>query len=140
MKDRFLVDATSLAIGSEELSVKLSNYSNAEIIRIVYQIISDNWNKIKIIYEDRRRTYSALIDSLGVDRTKTVLAVDVGYKGSIHKKVSGLFENMIPIMLFLILMDTLNRPLISAIQSCIQTCIGVLKIVFSYHTICYLKR
>lgn len=100
LKDRFLVDATSLSIGSEELSVKLSNYSNAEIIRIIYQIISDNWNKIKIIYEDRRRTYSALIDSLGVDRTKTVLAVDVGYKGSIHKKLSGLFENMIPIMLF----------------------------------------
>lgn len=100
LKDRFLVDAPSLHISSEELSVKLSNYSNAEITRIVYQIISDNWNQIKTVYEDRRKTYSDLIDSLGVDRSKAVLAVDVGYKGSIHKKLSGLFEDMIPIMLF----------------------------------------
>lgn len=101
---RFLINEDVLSRYNKNeynFDTEVSSFSEIEIYSIVYDIAKTVWDTLNECYEKRRKYYKELISKLGIDLNSYTMAVDIGYKGSIHKKLNAIFSQRLGVYLFM---------------------------------------
>lgn len=71
------------------------------IYSLVLDILTENWEEMSAVYERKRAFLTEYLRGEGVDVSAKTLCVDIGYKGSIHKKLAAVFAQKIGAVLFM---------------------------------------
>ncbi|SDR44895.1 HAD-IA family hydrolase [Pseudovibrio sp. Tun.PSC04-5.I4] len=78
-------------------NIKVKSVPEMAIYEIAVQSALENWGDIQERFNQKRERFIKLLDQHGVDTTLTTIAVDFGYKGTIHRKINPLFsKELIP--------------------------------------------
>lgn len=98
LSERFLIAGDEVesdilkSWGVDSLLAEKRSVPLAALYGLVLDIVNRNWTVLASRYEDRRGNFkSYLREHSLIDFSKPTLAVDLGYQGSIHRKVSPLF-------------------------------------------------
>lgn len=105
LKDRFLISENDVAskeiLESGILKMKLKDIDFHILYYSIFEILKDSWLCMQQKYECRRNLYRKLLIEEGIDLKKQTIGVDIGYKGSIHKKISSIFTGGLKACLFM---------------------------------------
>ena len=96
LQERFLFsdsdpDSNLGGILTEELEKKICDIPIESQYQYIYEVVLKNWKILSQKYEDKRNCYAKYITNLGINLQEITIGVDVGYKGSIHRKLSPIF-------------------------------------------------
>lgn len=106
---RFLLEEKDIpnvdSLNKDILSKKLRDITLAETYSNLYSIIQECWTVLNERYSTRRILYKQLIETNGINTNHPVIGIDLGYKGSIHKKIQSLFKGGLTAYLFMTYTD-----------------------------------
>jgi HAD superfamily hydrolase (TIGR01549 family) len=100
-EQRFLLHAEEVSltelkkwVPGEFNEIQISSLPEMAIYEIAVQSARENWGVIEERLERKRSCFVKLMDQLDIDRSLPTIAVDIGYKGTIHRKVSPFFSDI----------------------------------------------
>lgn len=105
LAERFLIDSKFIdedlmdKWGVRSLHAEKRSITQAAIYGLAYDVAHRHWTDLSPRFEERRATFSKyLSETTPVDFTAKTAGVDLGYQGSIHRKIAPLFSNeMLPL-------------------------------------------
>ena len=99
LSERFLITNNEIEINNykknQDIDINkiVGTYTEEQLYSFIYSIAKKNWNILSLKYNKRRNVFlNYLKEELQCDIRKKTAAVDIGYKGTIHKKINNLFE------------------------------------------------
>ena len=94
LQDRFQFPIDELTEDdSKSLSRKIEDIPQVELYSILLDVTTKYWKSLSAVYQSRRDLYKQYLTERGIDLTVKTIGVDVGYKGSIHKKLGSIFSS-----------------------------------------------
>ncbi|USG60658.1 hypothetical protein NBZ79_15945 [Sneathiella marina] len=90
-------------------SIKVGDLPAYGIYRIAIFSAKLNWSAVQCRLDEKRRVFQKALTQWGCNTQRKTIAVDFGYKGTIHKKISSFFEQPLIPRFFLSYSDALGR-------------------------------
>lgn len=90
-------------------SIKVGDLPAYGIYRIAKFSAKLNWVAVQCRMDEKRRVFQKALTQWGCNTQRKTIAVDFGYKGTIHKKISGFFEQPLIPRFFMSYSDALGR-------------------------------
>lgn len=116
LKERFLIEPEEIdKQACEDLNVKnvatitLGELIPSTLYRLVIASYKAQWPLFQARFDEKRAVLKDALKQWNVDCDKKSIAVDFGYQGSIHKKISSFFKYPLKACFFMTYANTLGR-------------------------------
>lgn len=101
LESRFGLDSYTFSEGTlkswgiNNIDIEVGKLTPAAMYGAVYTHVKENWTTIGKSLDHKRRIYTNYLKQEGIDLDEDCLAIDFGYKGSIHKMISPMFKGKV---------------------------------------------
>lgn len=98
LEQRFGLDALTISQSVlkrwnvSDMEINVGKLTPASIYGIVYDHARENWESLNLELSKKRDTYKKYLKEKDIDLSADTLAIDFGYKGSIHRMLQPLFK------------------------------------------------